>query len=330
MNLVTGPTGHIGNVLVRTLLSSGEKVRVLVQPNDDLSPLEGLAVEVVEGDILDAQALFQAFEGVENVYHLAGLISIMPGRDALVHQVNVLGTRNVLFAAQQQDIKRLVYTSSIHALPRAPHGVTIDESLPYDPENAISAYDQSKALASLAVQEAAQQGLNAVIVCPTGVIGPYDFRGSEMGALIRDAVERKPMLYVEGAYDFVDVRDVAQGIILARDQGQSGESYILSGEQLSVPDLIETLWELTGRSFLRMKIPSAVAHFVSRFTPHYYRIARAQPRITPYSLETLWGNSVISHAKAARELGYQPRPLKESLADTVQWFRQRSRHSSIR
>ena len=213
MILVTGATGHIGNVLVRKLLVQGEKVRTLIWRGEDTSPLKNLEVEQVTGDVLDPASLEPAMRGVDTVYHLAGIISIMPGRNPFVWRVNMEGTRNVLEAARHASIRRLIYTSSIHAIARAPHGVTMDESLGFDQNNPYGEYDRSKAAASLEVQKAASSGLDAVIVCPTGVIGPYDFRGSEMGEVIRSASEAHTMLYVEGAYDFVDVRDVVDGLI---------------------------------------------------------------------------------------------------------------------
>ena len=215
MILVTGATGHIGNVLIRKLLDRGEKVRALIWRDEDTTPLKNLEVEKVAGDVLDPASLEPAMRDVDTVYHLAGIISIMPGKNPFMWRVNVEGTRNVLEAARHANIRRLIYTSSIHAIARAPHGVTMDESLGFDQDNPYGEYDRSKAAASLAVQNAAAEGLDAVIVCPTGVIGPNDFRGSEMGEVIRSASEARTMLYVEGAYDFVDVRDVADGLIAA-------------------------------------------------------------------------------------------------------------------
>jgi len=320
MNLVTGATGHIGNVLVRQLTAMGEKVRALVLPGEDKTPLMGLDVEIVEGDVLDYPSLFAAFRDIDTAFHLAGMISILPDKNLLVQSVNVAGTRNVLLAARQAGTGRLIYTSSIHALRRIPHGAIIDETVPFDPQNAISTYDRSKAEASLEVMRAIQEGMDAVICCPTGVIGPYDFRGSEMGILIHDLALRKLMLYVDGAYDFVDVRDVANGLILAREKGVTGESYILSGEQITVIDVVRTVQEIIGKYIPRIKIPFNLARFTSRFTPLYYQISREKPRFTSYSLETIRSNSMISCAKAKSALGYNPRSLRESLADTVHWF----------
>ena len=320
MILVTGATGHIGNVLIRRLLAQGEEVRALVWRGEDTTPIKGLDVEQVEGDVLDPASLVPAMQGVDSVYHLAGIISIMPGRNPFVWQVNVEGTRNVIDAARRAQVRRLVYTSSIHAIARAPHGVEMDESLGFDANNPYGEYDRSKATASLEVQKASAEGLNAVIVCPTGVIGPYDFRGSEMGEVIRGAAEAHPMFYVEGAYDFVDVRDVADGMIAAEKHGRRGESYILSGQKLSVRYMLATVREVTGKAFSSVKIPFSLAEFAARYTPWYYRRTQNKPRFTPYSLEVLQSNSNISHKKAASELGYKPRPIYESIADSVRWF----------
>jgi dihydroflavonol-4-reductase len=319
MILVTGATGHIGNVLVRQLIKNGEKVRALIWQGEDTSPLEGLEIEKFEGDVLEIKSLKSAFQGIEMVYHLAGVISIMPGRQPRVWRVNVEGTRNVIRAAKQAGIKRLIYTSSIHAIKRIETGL-IDESLPYDVNNPYGAYDNSKAQASLDVQHAAHDGLDAVIVCPTGVIGPYDFRRSEMGQVILDAVNQKPSPYIDGAYDFVDVRDVASGLMLAAEKGRQGESYILSGTHISVRYLLETIQEITGKGFFRFKLPRQFAELCAKFTPLYYSLTKSKPRFTPYSLEVLKSNSHISHAKATTDLGYHTRPFYESLKDTVLWF----------
>src|SRR3972149_872927 len=141
-----------------------------------------------------------------------------------------------------------------------------------------------------------------------------------MGAVIHDAATAKPSLYVDGAYDFVDVRDVADGLISTAENGKRGESYILSGQKISVRYILDTVREITGKNFLQMKIPFDLAKFAAIFTPIFYKLAQATPRFTPYSLEVLQSNSNISHAKATRELGYRPRSMHESIADTIKWF----------
>ncbi len=320
MILVTGATGHIGNVLVKLLTTRHEPVRAFVLPGEDRSPLDGLDLEVVEGDVTRPETLTRALYGVRAVYHLAGMISILPGKNELLRRVNVQGTINVLHACLQSGVQRLVYTSSIHAITRVPQGITIDETLPFDPKNPYGEYDRSKAEATLEVIKAAHQGLDAVIVCPTGVIGPYDYHCSEVGQIILDCIQEKPQFYVDGAYDFVDVRDVAEGIILADEKGKQGETYILSGEQISVNSLLDTVQDTSGLHFLRLRIPMSIAQLAARFTSPYYRLTHTKPRFTPYSLEVLASNSRISHGKAQRELGYLPRSLTITIRDTVAWF----------
>jgi dihydroflavonol-4-reductase len=322
MILITGATGHIGNVLVRQLLNVGEEVRALIFPGEAIHSLVDLNIEMVEGDILAPESLKPAFRGVRDVFHLAGLISILPGGNELMHRVNVEGTQNVIHAAIGANVRRLVYASSIHAISRVPHGIRIDEQLPFDPDNPFGAYDRSKAKASLLVQEAARSGLDAVIVCPTGVIGPYDYRRSEMGQLILDCMTRKLQLFVDGAYDFVDVRDVAEGLRFAREKGRIGENYILSGERIMLKKLMEIVHEFAGKHSLLMKIPMGLARFFALSTPIYYNLTKTKPRLTAYSLEVVVSNSNFSCEKAHDELGYKPRSLRETVADTVQWFKE--------
>lgn len=322
MWLVTGATGHIGNVLVRKLIERGQKVRALTLPNECRASIEGLDLEAVEGDVLDIDSLYTSMQGASGVFHLAGVISIMPGSDIMVRKVNIEGTRNILRVARDLNIEKFVYTSSIHAIQRVAEGI-IDETLPYDPGNPYGEYDRAKAEATLEVQQAAQAGLEAVIGCPTGVIGPYDFRGSLLGGVIHEAAFSRPTFYVDGAYDFVDVRDVTDGLIAAAEKGRRGESYILSGHKISVRYLLETVREITGHRFFKLKVPFDLANFAALFTPMYYSYARVNPRFTPYSLEVLRSNANISHAKATRELDYKPRPLYDSIRDAVRWFLER-------
>lgn len=322
MILVTGATGHIGNALVRQLRAAGKKVRALVLPGEDRSCLAGLDIEMVEGDVLQVDSLEQAMQGAKEVYHLAGIISILPGKNLMVRRVNVEGTRNIIRAARAAGVRRLLYTSSIHAIRETPPGIFIDESQPFDPANPRGEYDRSKAEASLVVSEAAREGLDAVIVCPTGVIGPFDYRRSEMAELILRCMKSGPQLAVKGAYDFVDVRDVAHGQMLAMEHGKSGESYILSGERISVDDLIALVRELANIRAPHINLPFWLARFAALFTPLYYRLTHTRPIFTTYSLATLVSNSYISSAKARRELGYNPRPIRDTLSDTINWFRQ--------
>jgi len=321
MVVVTGATGHIGNVLARELLLRGEGVRVVIPPFEDASCLDGLKVEIVEGDVLQIDSLIQAFEGSDVVYHLAGIISILPGKSELLYQVNVEGTQNVVEACLKTKVRRLVYTSSIHAVKEPPHGTVIDETFPFDPDSVLGDYAKSKAHATLEVLKGVTQGLDTVIVCPTGVIGPYDYRISEMGQLILDFTNGKLKAYVDGAYDFADVRDVATGLILACEKGRSGESYILSGEQITVHDLLLILEGMTGVKAPSIKIPAWLARTVGKVAPLYYRLTNTKPLFTAYSVDVLASNSLISSEKAHRELGYSTRSVRESIEDAIRWFR---------
>jgi len=322
MVLRTGAAGHLGNTLVRELLSQGERVRALIVPGEDVSSLEGLDIERVEGNILDRQSLRTAFAGVDTVFHLAGVISILPGRNELMREVNVLGTWNVARAAGESQVRRLVYVSSIHALARPPKGSAIDESVPFDPRNAEGDYDRTKAEASLIVQQEAARGLDAVIVCPTGIIGPFDFRSSEVGKRIRSWLRPGSHILVDGRFDFVDVRDVARGLILARDRGRRGETYILGGHLLSLPEMLRHVRAASGERIFAITLPFIVALAAAPLAAAIDRLQGKSPQFTSYSLRTLVSNADVDCAKARRELGYRPRPVEESIADTVAWWRE--------
>jgi dihydroflavonol-4-reductase len=320
MNLVTGAAGHLGNVLVRELLIKGETVKALVLPGEDLSSLQDLDIEIVQGNILNKDDLKRAFEGVDIVYHMAALVAITSDQESLLHRVNVDGTRNVIDAAMEVGVKRLIYTSSIHALERPPEGVIIDETLHFDMHNPAGAYDRTKAEASLSILEAVERGLDAVIVCPTGVIGPYDFRRSEIGEMILTWMKPKPSISMAGHFDFVDVRDVAQGHILAKEKGQTGETYLLSGEQVEISSVREWVQSVVGIHTPEIKFSAPIAYLVAPLAEIYYRITKTRPRFTKYSVETLQSNSLISSAKAQEFLGYRPRNLLITARDTVQWW----------
>ncbi len=318
MQLVTGATGHIGNVLVRQLLEGGQSLRALVRPGKIPIALEGLDVEIAPGDVLDADSLVRAMEGVEVVYHLAAKISLASGPDSETERVNLEGTRNVLAAAGATGVRRLVYASSVYAL-RLPETGTVDESLPFDPAQARGAYDRSKAAASLEVQNAAAAGLEAVIVCPTAVAGPYDFQVSEAGGGILYNMRPGFKFTVDGAYDFVDVRDVAHGFILAAERGRSGETYIFGSSRLTVREVAECIWEAAGGWHVGFRLPDWVADLAADVLPLFVD----DPLVTPYSLEAVRSNSLVSHDKAMRELGFCPRPARQAILEAVRWWQER-------
>jgi dihydroflavonol-4-reductase len=322
MILVTGGTGHVGNVLVRELLSGGERVRAMVLPGEAGTSLQGLDVECVEGNVLNPATLDRAMEGMKVVYHLAGVISILPGAEEVMRRVNVEGVRNVVNAALKAGVERMVHTSSVHAFQRIPHGVTVDETVPFAIDNPSGAYDRTKAEGTVAVLRAVQAGLDAVIVCPSGVIGPHDYLKSEMGQTVLDLARAKLHFLIDGAYDFVDVRDVARGLVLARERGRTGEAYILSGTQAKLMTLKRIIQESAGVRSSTVVLPVGLAGFVAGLMERFYRLTKSPPRFTRYALRTVLDNSTFCYAKAQGELGYTPRPLPETIADTIEWWRE--------
>ncbi len=321
MIVVTGAAGHIGNVLIRELLKQNKGlIRALVLPDEDLTSLQGLDVTLVKGNVLDLDSLVNAFTGADLVFHLASIIAISRGTEKLVEQVNVTGTRNVIKACKECNVKRLVYTSSVHALFEPPKGTTITEECGFHPKEEHAIYERTKAQASADVLQAAQEGLDTVIVCPSGVTGPYDFRDSEMGALLQAYVKKQIVVYVDGGYDYVDVRDVALGHIAAAERGKRGETYLLSGEYISVLEIFKELQIITGIKYPRFKMPYWMLRMSLVFTPTFYKLTKQKPLFTRYSVQTLRSNADISNAKARRELGFNPRPVRESIRDHFKWL----------
>lgn len=325
MIAVTGGTGHIGNVLVRELVARGESVRVLVRPGRSLESLAGLPVEIAPGDVREPSSVWEALKGADLVYHLAGLISITQGRSELMRAVNVEGTRNVLAACAGLGVPRLVYTSSVHAFAELPRGICLTEGAVIDATRVLGNYARSKAAATLAVREAVASGLDVVVTYPSGVIGPFDYRPSEMGQLVLDVFHRKLPLYVDGAYDFVDVRDVGAGLIAAASRGRSGDAYLLCGRLVRVRDFLCAMNLLTGVRTPRLRAPRRLARTAGYLTPAYYRLAGRRPLFTTYSIDVLYSNCEMTCQKARTELGFHPRPFLQTLDDTLRWFRQHDR-----
>jgi dihydroflavonol-4-reductase len=322
MIVVTGATGHIGNVLVRELITRGQAVRALVLLGDDCRSLAGLNAEIVYGDVTDLKSLESAFTGADVVFHLGGIVTIMPGMQKMLERVNVGGMRNVAAACRASKVRRLVYTSSIHAIAEPPHGTVIDESQPFDPDRVLGDYARSKARATLLLlDEVRKGGFDAVVCCPTGVIGPWDYGISNIGQLILDFASGHLKSYVRGAYDFVDVRDTANGLILAAEKGQAGRHYIFSGTQVQVPDLMKELERNIGYPAPTYEIPSAIARAAGVLASVYYRLIGRKPVFTAYSIDVLRSNSQVSSTRAREELGFTTRPWQDSIRDQVEWFR---------
>jgi dihydroflavonol-4-reductase len=317
---VTGASGHLGNVLVRELVSRGHAVTALVLPGDDLRSLRGLPIKRVEGDVTDAATLPAAVQGADWVFHLAGVVSISTLNANVVQRVNVEGTRNVVAACRAAGVRRFVYTSSVHALTEPGPGARLDESAGFDSTRAIGAYGRSKAEASLAVLEAARSGLDAVLVLPTAVIGPFDYRPSEVGDLFRLFARRRLPAIVDGGYDFVDVRDIARGHLLAAERGRRGESYLLTGRYLPVREVLRVVGQEAGRRPPRLVLPLPAAAALAVFAPAWERLTGRRALLTSYSVHTISRRHSICDEKARRELGFQSMPIEHSLRDAWRWM----------
>ncbi len=320
LTVVTGASGHVGANLVRELLLKGRKVRVLVRK--DRRALEGLPVEAVEGDVLDKESLVRAFAGADVVYHLAALISITGGQGGLVEKTNVNGAANMVSAALECKVRRVVHFSSIHAYRGHDNrDKVIDETTEtaLGPENL--AYDRSKAMGELEVLKGVKAGLDAVIVNPTSVIGPYDFKPSRMGQLFLDLYNRKIPALVDSGYNHVDVRDLAAGAMLAEERGRTGEKYLLSGEWRHFRELSETVEKVTGRKTTKSCAPLWAAAMAAPFAYGWAKLTGAPVLFTPESIKILRGHRHISCAKAERELGYTRRPVEETVRDIYAWYR---------
>jgi len=320
LEAVTGATGHLGNVLVSALRARGLRVRAVARAGSDCSCLPREDVEIVRADLLDSASLLRAFRGADRVFHAAGDVDFGIGRSNALHATNVGGTDNVLEACRATGVRRLVYVSSIEALDLAAARGEVTEEAGFQPERTILEYGRSKALASLRVLEAVRNGLDAVVLCPTGYVGPYDHRLSAMGRLVVDYVRRRIPVIVEGGFDFVDVRDVAEGLIRAADRGRSGETYILGGSYLTVASIMAALEARTGIPAPTFVLPSAVAAVFARFAERWYSLRGLPPRFTRGSVRLLSLGIHVSSDKARREIGYEAREFGRTLDDTLAWF----------
>lgn len=298
MLLVTGAAGHLGNVFIRHLLERGEHgeqgIRAMILPGEDRSPLAGLDVDIVEADITRPEMLPAAFGGVTQVVHLASLVSIGDAQDKRVEHVNVGGTRNILDACRAAGVRRRLYVGSFHAFLAS--GRSLDESAPLA-LNAASAYERTKAAATRMVLGAASE-LDVVVVAPSGVFGPFDFKRSEVGTSVRNWVARPFTVMLPGGYDFVDVRDVAEGLRLALEKGRRGEVYLLSNDWIEMGGMArEVMNRVHGRSWM-LTLPLSVSRKLAQVTLRDSQRRGVRPVLTPYALETMQATYRVDWSKA--------------------------------
>ena len=318
MVAVTGASGHVGANLVRALMAGGREVRALVR--DDRRALDGLDLQTVRADILDRPSLDRALRGARSVYHLAAHISLSSEDDDLTYRVNVEGTRNVIDSCLRCGVRKLVYFGSIHSLDPIPKREYIDETRSLVVTGRGMAYDKSKAVAEKEVLAAQASGLDAVVVTPTAIVGPNDFKPSFAGRTLVSLLQGKRRVIVQGGFDWVDVRDVVQGAIAAEKSGRSGERYILSGRWLGLRDMCRVVDEVAGYRIIRLVVPMMIARVLLPFGAVAGSGAKKSAVFTRGSLYVLRHYRYISYEKAASELGYGPRPFEQTMTDTINWF----------
>ncbi len=321
VRVITGASGHIGGVLARVMCERYGPCQIRAIDHQQRGTAVDLDVEWVKGDILDKQSLIAAFKDAKVVFHLAALVSIEAVRAQEFERTNVVGTRNVVEAALECGVRRLVHISSIHAYDQRPLDEVLDETRglvagpPYGP------YDLSKAAGEAEVRRGIDQGLDAVILNPTGVIGPYDWRPSHMGQAFLDLYHRRVPALVAGGFDWVDVRDVVAATMAAETEARCGENYLVSGRWHSMGEVAKIAQQVTGVAAPRLEFPIWVARSWAPCQVFLDRSRGRRPLYTPAAVHFIaHNNRRISNAKARAELGFHPRPLEESVVDTYRWF----------
>lgn len=312
--LVTGASGFLGSHLVRALAARGDRLKLLLRRGSNVDHLSDLDFERASGDILDRTSVRAAMEGVERVFHLAGTTSMRPQDRDRVFELNVRGTRTVLEEALEAEVARVVHASSVAAIGPATPGGTADETQPFRAGSLGIAYVNSKHEAEVEALRVAAHGLDLVIVNPSFVLGPDDPKGTSMALVRRFLLGRIPG-YVEGALNIVDVRDVAQGHLLADEKGESGERYILSGRNFTLDRLFADFARISRREQTPVKLPGpATALAVDAM-----RRAGLPISVSPDEVRSAMQWWTYRNTKARRVLGFEPRPHEETLEDAVHW-----------
>jgi dihydroflavonol-4-reductase len=320
--LVTGPTGLIGSSVVRRLLARGREVRCYVEPGAPRANLEGLEVEVVEGDINDRERVGQALEGCDKLYHLAAIYKLWLPDSTVIYDVNVEGTKTVLFAAMRADLERVVYTSSIAAVGIPEGDRLADETTEFNVWDQANHYIRTKWLSERDALRFAAEGVPVVVVNPAFVMGERDIGPTPTGELVVECLKEKVPAYPEGGFNVVDVEDVAEAHILAEEKGRVGERYILGNHNITYQEFYDAVSEVAGVKRVTRKLPTrllwGLAWAFERYADYYSHEA---PVITyksaRYASRKLWYDC----RKAHEELGMPRTPLRETIDKAVRWFR---------
>ncbi len=314
--LVTGASGFVGWHVARLLRERGDRVRALVRENSRVPELD---VERVTGDLRDAESLRRAAAGCSVVYHVAADYRLWSKNPEELYRSNVDGTRNMLLAAEFAGVERVVYTSTVGCIGMPP-GRPGDEGTPVSLDEMAGAYKRSKFMAEQVALEFAAKGLPVVIVNPTAPMGDHDFKPTPTGQVVADFLRGAMPAYIDTGLNVVNVRDVAQGHLLACERGRVGERYILGAENMTLGGILKELASITGRKAPVVKLPYFVAWTAGVVTTGLAHLTGVPPRAPLEAVRMAKKKMWVSHAKAAKELGFQPGPARGALEDAVRWF----------
>ncbi|HEY3204823.1 MAG TPA: hopanoid-associated sugar epimerase [Thermoanaerobaculia bacterium] len=321
MNLVTGGTGFLGAHVVRALIAKGRVVRCLVRPGSRRDNLEGLPVEIVTGDLADAGSLSRAMAGVATLYHVAADYRFWTRDPRELYRSNVTGTENILKAAADAGVSRVVHTSSVAALGLKTDGSSADETVAADRNTIIGHYKRSKYDAERVAERWVERGLPIVIVNPSTPIGELDIKPTPTGQMIVDFLNRRMPAYVDTGLNLVDARDVARGHLLAAEKGRIGERYILGNRNMTLKEILDVLAGLTGIPSPAIRLPHWIPLSVAAAGTFVARVTGRAPRIPLESVRMSTHRMFFDAGKAVRELELPQTPVEEPLRRAVDWFR---------
>jgi dihydroflavonol-4-reductase len=321
LNVVTGASGFIGHHVARVLCARGENVRVILRKTSRREHLAGLPVEIVEGDLGKPASLARALAGASRLYHVAAAYTFGARDPAYIYADNVEGTRNVLQAAADARVERIVYTSTVGALATSTRDSMSDETTPVSQRDIVSHYKVSKYLAQQVAEEFAAGGLDVVIVNPSAPVGPGDAKPTPTGKMIVDFLKGKMPAYVDTGLNLIAVEDVAEGHRLAALNGKRGEKYILGHENMHLREILEMLALVSGRKAPRVQIPHAVAYAAAACSEVKARLTGGSPQIALESVRMARKFNFVDASKAVRELGLPQTSIEAALKRAVDWFR---------
>ena len=323
--IITGANGFLGNNIIRKLeQEKNSEIRAFVLKGESIKSLENLKCKIYYGDVTKKESLASVFENTDGkevfVIHCAGIVYIKSKYNPLVYNVNVNGTKNIIDKVLNINAK-LVYISSVHAIPEC-NGV-ITETVDFDPNKVEGLYAKTKAEAAKYVMDAVKnKNLNACIIHPSGIIGPNDYGNSHLTELVKEVASGKLFACVKGGYDFVDVRDVADGVINACNKNTKGECYILSNKYITIKELSDIICDCVKRKKINIVLPIWIAKIFALFFEIYYNLKKQTPLFTKYSLYTLSSNANFSNEKAKKELNFKNRDMIDTIKDTIKWINQ--------